>query len=417
MRGMVQGHENFARRVIVIGAGPAGLMAAETLAATGLAVTVYERMPTPGRKLLMAGRGGLNITHSEAAADFVARYRTRAGEVGGWLAGFDPAAVRAWVEGFGIPTFVGSSGKVFPEGMKAAPLLRAWLARLADLGVELRVRHRWQGFDADGAVRFDTPEGPGRDRADACLLALGGGSWARLGSDGAWVPLLAAEGVHLAPLAPANCGFEIAWSAVFRERFAGQPMKAVALRFEHGGQVHALAGECLVTRHGLQGPLIYALSAPLREALAGGPVDIRLDLAPDRSEADLAQRLARPRGSRTVSAHWQRVIGLKGPKAGVLREVLSREQLDDPACVARTLKHLPLTVLRPRPIDEAISTAGGVCFDALDARLMLRARPGVFCAGEMIDWEAPTGGYLLTACLASGRQAAQGILAWLDAPV
>jgi len=401
-------------RVAVIGGGPAGLMAAEVLAASGLQVDVYERMPTMGRKLLMAGRGGLNITHVEPEPAFTGRYRERAPEVGRWLSDFGAKDVRDWVEQLGLPTFVGSSGKVFPVAMKAAPLLRAWLARLAAAGVGLHVRHRWLGWAPDGSLRFATVDGECAVAADATILALGGGSWSRLGSDGAWVSVLADADVAVAPLKPANCGFEIDWSAHVRERFAGEPLKAVRIDFEDAnGETHSRAGECLLTRAGLQGPLVYALSAPLRDALQSGPIDIRLDLMPDRDEADIARRLDRPRGSRSLSAHWQRALGLKGLKAALLRDSLTREELDDPDAVARRLKRLTLQVLRPRPIDEAISTAGGVRFEGMSDTLMLTARPGVFCAGEMLDWEAPTGGYLLTACLASGRVAATGVLRWL----
>jgi len=352
----------------------------------------------------------------EPAPAFTARYRERAPEVGGWLRSFDGPAVRAWVEALGLPTFVGSSGKVFPTTMKAAPLLRAWLARLATQGVGLHLRHRWLGWSPEGGLRFATPEGEAVIDAAATVLALGGGSWSRLGSDGAWCELLAGVGVAVAPLKPANCGFEIDWSPYFRERFAGEPLKAVRLEFaDADGRRVAQAGECLVTRAGLQGPLVYALSAPLRNAVAAGPVEIRLDLIPDRSEDEVRQRLSRPRGSKTVSAHWQRCLGIKGVKAALLREGMAGEELDDPAKVAHRFKSLRLMVTRPRPMDESISTAGGVMFDALDPALMLSRRPGVFCAGEMLDWEAPTGGYLLTACLASGRVAAQGVIRWLNA--
>ncbi len=401
-------------RVAVIGAGPAGLMAAEALSAAGVRVDVFEGMPTAGRKLLMAGRGGLNMTHVEPSPAFAARYREQADSVGRWLADFDGTAVRAWAEGLGIATFVGSSGKVFPVGMKAAPLLRAWLRRLHEAAVTMHVRHRWCGWAASGEAVFDTPDGVRRIDADAYVLALGGASWARLGSDGAWAAVLAKHGVPLAPFKPANCGVEIAWSEVFRERFAGQPLKAVRIAFtDIDGQAQQRGGECLVTRHGLQGPLVYALSASLRDALAQGPLTIHLDLAPDRDRDSLVACLSRPRASRSLSAHWQRGIGLKGIKAGLLREALSKDALNDAERVADTLKALPLTITATRPLDEAISTAGGVMFAGLTPELMLKDRPGVFVAGEMLDWEAPTGGYLLTACFASGRWAARGALQWL----
>ncbi|TVO67262.1 TIGR03862 family flavoprotein [Denitromonas ohlonensis] len=405
-----------APRVAIIGGGPAGLMAAEVLSQAGVSVDVFERMPTVGRKLLMAGRGGLNITHAEPAADFLDRYSAGRDALAPLIADFGADAIRTWAAGLGIDTFVGSSGKVFPAGMKAAPLLRAWLARLRAAGVRIHPRRRWTGWHADGALAFDTPDGPLSHRADATVLALGGGSWARLGSDGRWVDALTAAGVGIAPLAPSNCGFELDWSTHFRERFAGEPLKTVTLRFtDPAGRRHERHGECLVTAAGLQGPLIYALSAPLRHALATGPADITLDLLPDRSEAQLRTALAAPRGRRSLSNHLQRSVGLKGVKAGLLREVLAAESLDDPVRVAATLKALPLQVLRPRPIDQAISTAGGVRFAGLDPALMLTGRPGVFCAGEMLDWDAPTGGYLLTACLATGRAAGAGALRWLSA--
>ncbi|TVO59129.1 TIGR03862 family flavoprotein [Denitromonas halophila] len=402
-------------RAAVIGGGPAGLMAAETLAQAGIAVDVFERMPTPGRKLLMAGRGGLNLTHAEPASAFLDRFSAGRENLAPFIADFGADAIRAWAAGLGIDTFIGSSGKVFPIGMKAAPLLRAWLQRLRAAGVRLHPRHRWTGWGEDGSLHFDTPTGPTRYRADATILALGGGSWARLGSDGRWTEALSLAGIDIAPLAPSNCGFELAWSAHFRERFAGEPLKTVALRFtDTAGHMHHRQGECLVTAAGLQGPLIYALSAALRNALADGPVGITLDLLPDHSEAQLRQALAAPRGRRSLSNHLQRSVGLKGVKAGLLREVLTAESLDNPTRIAATLKALPLQVLKPRPIDEAISTAGGVRFAGLDEALMLTEHPGIFCAGEMLDWDAPTGGYLLTACLATGRAAGAGALRWLE---
>ena len=404
-----------AARVAVIGGGPAGLMAAEVLSQAGLAVDLFERMPTVGRKLLMAGRGGLNLTHAEPAAAFRARYGRHLDALAPFLDRFDADAVRRWAAGLGIDTFVGSSGKVFPVGMKAAPLLRAWLARLRATGVRIHTRHRWSGWGTDGALCFETPAGPIAHHADATVLALGGGSWARLGSDGRWAPLLADAGLDIAPLTPSNCGYEIAWSAHFRERFAGAPLKAVRLSVtDAAGQVHSRPGECLVTAAGLQGPLVYALGAVLREAVAAGPAHVMLDLMPERSEAQLAAALAAPRGARSLSNHLQRRIGLKGIKAALLREVLTGAALDDADEIARTLKALPLEVLRARPIDEAISTAGGVRFTGLDPHLMVLARPGLFCAGEMLDWDAPTGGYLLTACLATGRAAGAGALHWLS---
>jgi uncharacterized flavoprotein (TIGR03862 family) len=401
---------------IIIGGGPAGLMAAEVLATAGIAVELFDAMPSVGRKFLLAGKGGMNITHSEPLEPFLSRYGARREAVEPLVRGFDPDALRAWIHGLGIPTFVGSSGRVFPEGMKSAPLLRAWLHRLRELGVRIHVRHRWLGWDEAGALRFASPAGEVQASAPAVILALGGASWARLGSDGAWVPLLTARGVPIAPLRPANCGFECAWSEHFRSRFAGQPLKPVVLSFtDDEGVEHRRQGELMVTEHGLEGGLIYALSALLREAIAQqGQATIHLDLVPGRTLDRLTAELARPRGAASLAKHLKARAGIEGVKAGLLREVLPGAQLDDPARLARTLKALPLTLTAPRPIDEAISSAGGVMFEALDEHLMLRSLPGVFCAGEMLDWEAPTGGYLLTACFASGRAAGLGALAWLN---
>lgn len=401
---------------IIIGGGPAGLMAAEVLATAGIAVDLFDAMPSVGRKFLLAGKGGMNITHSEPLEPFLGRYGARREALEPLVRAFDPDALRAWIHDLGIPTFVGSSGRVFPEGMKSAPLLRAWLHRLRELGVRIHVRHRWLGWDEAGALRFATPAGEVRTSAPAVILALGGASWARLGSDGAWVPLLTARGVPIAPLRPANCGFECAWSEHFRTRFAGQPVKPVVLSFtDDEGVEHRRQGELMVTEHGLEGGLIYALSALLREAIAQqGQATIHLDLVPGRSLERLTADLARPRGAASLAKHLKARAGIEGVKAGLVREVLTGDQLDDPAWLARTLKALPLVLTATRPLDEAISSAGGVMFEALEEHLMLRNLPGVFCAGEMLDWEAPTGGYLLTACFASGRAAGLGALAWLN---
>ncbi len=423
----------------VIGGGPAGLMAAEVLAAAGLRVTVFDAMPSVGRKFLLAGRGGLNLTHSEAREAFLGRYGTRRPQLAPMLAAFGPEGLREWAHGLGIETFVGSSGRVFPTEMKAAPLLRAWLARLRAAGVQFAMRHRWRGWasppqSAGGhALLFDTPTGERIVHADAVVLALGGGSWAKLGSDGAWVPLLRAAGIEVAELLPANCGFDVGrraddgqgarlpgWSAHFAERFRGQPLKSVLARFTAAdGTVHERAGECLISATGIEGGLIYALSAPLRDTIvAQGTATLHLDLAPGRSLERLAAELARPRGSRSLASHLQSQAGIKGVKAGLLRECLAKADFADPARLAAGIKSLPLTLVATRPLDEAISSAGGVRFAAVDAHLMLRARPGVFIAGEMLDWEAPTGGYLLTACFASGLAAGRGALHWLgDAPL
>jgi uncharacterized flavoprotein (TIGR03862 family) len=441
----------------VIGGGPAGLMAAEVLAKAGLQVTVFDAMPSVGRKFLLAGRGGLNLTHGEAHEAFLGRYGARRTQLAPMIEAFGPEALREWAHALGIETFVGSSGRVFPTEMKAAPLLRAWLARLRAAGVHFAVRHRWRGWapaleteamsaaglangDAHpcamartGSQRllFDTLEVERVVDADAVVLALGGGSWAKLGSDGAWVPLLRAAGVEVADLLPANCGFDVArataapeqgelapgWSAHFTERFRGQPLKSVVAHFTAvDGTALERAGECLISATGIEGGLIYALSAPLRDRLmAQGTATLHLDLAPGRSVERLAAELGRARGSRSMASHLQSQAGIKGVKAGLLRECLPKADFDDPARLAAAIKALPLTLVATRPLDEAISSAGGVRFDALDAHLMLRARPGAFVAGEMLDWEAPTGGYLLTACFASGAAAGRGVLHWLAA--
>ena len=407
-------HGDAPRRVVIIGGGPAGLMAAETLAAAGVEVDLYDAMPSVGRKFLLAGRGGLNLTHSEPSERFLGRYGSRQSQIGPLLAGFDASALRAWSHGLGVDTFVGSSGRVFPTEMKAAPLLRAWLHRLRAAGVGFHMRHRWLGWD-DGALRFATGDGEIRIRADATLLALGGASWKRLGSDGAWLPWLRAAGIEVMPLLPANCGFDAPWSAHFSERFAGQPVKSVtAACMLADGTTLTRQGEFMITASGVEGSLIYALSAPLRDALtANGSALLRLDLAPGKSLERLTAELQHPRGSRSLASHLQSRAGVTGVKAGLLREVLDREQMNDMPRLASAIKSLPLRLVATRPIDEAISSAGGVCFEALDDGLMLRRLPGVFCAGEMLDWEAPTGGYLLTACMASGKSAAQGMLRWL----
>lgn len=403
--------------VAIIGGGPSGLMAAEVLAAAGVAVTVYDAMPSVGRKFLLAGVGGMNITHSEPKADFLSRYREREPELGKLLQDFDADRLREWVHGLGVETFVGSSGKVFPREMKAAPLLRAWLSRLREGGVQFRVRHRWLGWGEQGALRFSTPDGESEAQHVAVLLALGGGSWKKLGSDGSWLPLLAARGVAVRELLPANCGFDCHWTPHFADKFAGQPLKSVTLEFtDLAGKTVRKTGECVVTRHGVEGNLIYAFSAALRDTLlAQGSATCYLDLLSQKSAEQVLAEVTHPRGSRSLSSHLQSRLNLKGVRAGLLRECLSKEAFNDMQQLAAGIKRLPLTVHATRPIDEAISTAGGVRFEAMDERLMLKVLPGVFCAGEMLDWEAPTGGYLLTACLASGRAAGLGMLDWLRA--
>jgi len=400
-------------RVAVVGGGPAGLMAAQQLALAGVQVDLYDAMPSVGRKFLLAGRGGMNITHAEPYSQFVTRYGASTAPLLPMLDAFGPQAVRDWVHGLGLATFVGSSGRVFPTDMKAAPLLRAWLHRLREAGVQFHMRHRWLGWRGDELL-LQGPQGEVLVQADAVLLALGGGSWARLGSDGSWLPLLAARGVALAPLQAANCGFDVDWSAHFSERHAGEPLTTVAIssRDTEGQSVYK-QGQFVVTAGGVEGSLIYALSAALREQInADGYAMIYLDLLPDLSAERVAAEVWRPRGARSMASHLQSRLGIKGVKAGLLRECLSKDQYADGEQLAQAIKHLPLRLLRPRPIDEAISSAGGVRWDALQG-CMLAAVPGVFVAGEMVDWEAPTGGYLLTACLAGGQAAARDVLRWL----
>lgn len=399
-------------RIAIIGGGPAGLMAAEVASQAGVAVDLYDAMPSVGRKFLLAGVGGMNITHSEAFEPFVTRYRERAPDIRPLLESFTPQALRDWIHGLGIDTFVGSSGRVFPTDMKAAPLLRAWLRRLRDNGVRIHTRHRWLGWNADGSMRLNSPDGELSIAADAVLLALGGGSWARLGSDGAWVSLLEEQGIAISPLRPANCGFEVAsWSQHLQQKFAGAPLKTVSLALAGNPP---RKGEFVVTASGIEGSLVYALSAEIRQAIEhDGSATVMLDLLPDHSLDKVIRALSKPRGSQSMAKHLKRQLSLDGVKAGLLRELSPTDAFDDPQRLASALKALPIPLVRPRPLDEAISSAGGVPFEALDEALMLRQMPGVFCAGEMLDWEAPTGGYLLTACFASGREAAQGMLRWL----
>lgn len=400
--------------VAVIGAGPAGLMAAEVLAEQGWKVQVYEAKPSAGRKFLMAGRGGLNITHSEPAELFVSRYAERAPQMAALLASFDAAALRTWVHALNIDTFVGSSGRVFPAEMKAAPLLRAWMHRLRGQGVQFLMRHRWLGWNAEGALRFETPKGEITSTPDATILALGGGSWAKLGSDGAWWPWLEEQGVALAPLLPSNGGFETNWSQHFIDKCAGQPLKTATF-WTDGGHAAALRGECMVTEHGLEGGAIYALSAALRtQILQCGAATLYVDLLPDHSPEKVLEEVAHGRGTRSMSSHLRSRLGIQGVKATLLRECLPTEAFDRPSALAVGIKALPITLQACRPIDEAISTAGGVLFEGLTEHFMISNKPGVFVAGEMLDWEAPTGGYLLNGVMASGRAAAQGATEWLN---
>ncbi|WP_421590070.1 TIGR03862 family flavoprotein [Shinella sp. M27] len=393
------------RRIGIVGGGPAGLMAAEVLSARGHAVTVLEAMPTIGRKFLLAGKSGLNITHSEPYARFVNRFGAANERLRATLDGFTPNDLRAWAEGLGTKTFVGTSGRVFPEVMKASPLLRAWRARLEGQGVDIRVRHRWTGF-AEGGLGIETPEGETVMGFDAVLLALGGASWPRLGSDGAWVEWLAEKGVGIAPLRPANCGFDVDWSPVLIEKFAGAAVKGVTAQSAAG----TVPGEFVISKTGIEGSLVYAHAAVLRDALeVAGSAALVVDLAPGRSAKRLAADFARQGGKASFSTRLRKGAGLDGVKAALLRECIADVTGLSPEALAAAVKALPIRLVRPRPIAEAISSAGGIRFEALGEDYGLKALPGVFAAGEMIDWEAPTGGYLLTACFATGRAAAAGI--------
>lgn len=403
--------------VCVVGAGPAGLMAAEVLSGEGMQVDVFDGMPSVGRKFLLAGKGGLNLTHSEPAERFASRYGARSSEIACWLEAFGAQSVREWAHGLGVDTFVGTSGRVFPVDMKAAPLLRAWLHRLRTQGVRFHMRHRWTGWSADGRLQFQSPQGSLTYAPQPTVLALGGASWSRLGSDGAWVALLAARGIAITPLRPANCGFDVwgGWSPVFAGRFAGQPFKSVAVRaMEADGSGFARKGEFVATATGVEGSLIYAASALLRDQIdRHGQATLEVDLLPDRSPEQVLAQVSHPRGARSLSSHLKSRLGLDGIKMGLLFERLSKPALHDPVVLARAIKGVPMVLGVCRPLDEAISTAGGVPLEELDAQLMLHRLPGVFVAGEMLDWEAPTGGYLLTACMASGRRAAMGLLDYL----
>jgi len=401
-------HAEKANRLAIIGGGPAGLMAAETCLDAGVEIHIYDAMPSFGRKFLLAGRGGLNLTHSESFDTFLTRFGTAGAHLKPYLEQFTPQNVRAWATSLGSDTFIGSSGRVFPKELKASPLLRRWLQRLEAKGVIFHRRHRWTGW-RDATLLFETPSGPVDITPDATILALGGASWPKLGSDAAWLPLLRAKGVEIHEFAPANCGFDLDWSDFFANRFAGIPVKPVSLAF---GNTQA-RGEFVITRSGIEGSLIYALSAQLRDAITqSGKASVTLDLAPDHKETDLLSKLAKLRGTLSLATKLAR-LGLRDVKTGLLRESFSTADLSDPHKLVKAIKATPLTLLRPRPVAEAISSAGGVSFAALDEHLMLNAIPGTFCAGEMLDWEAPTGGYLLTACLATGRAAGLGAKQWL----
>lgn len=401
--------------VAVIGGGPAGLMAAERLALKGVRVTVFETKPSLGRKFLRAGIGGLNLTHAEAYSQFCARYDDKQALLQPMLDAFTPTALREWATQLGIATFEGSSGRVFPVDMKAAPLLRAWVQRLRQLGVRFRLRHRFSGWTESGKLVFHTPEGRLELNPAATVLALGGGSWPQLGSDAAWVPWLEARGVAVTPLESANCGFEVEWSAYLRDRYAGAEIKTVVLSMvDTQGRRLSKQGELVLSDYGVEGSLIYAFSRPLRLAIAaGGCAGFELDLLPGRSRKQVAAAVMHPRGARSMTSHLQSRLGLKGVKVALLREILGPEGFSDPVTLADAVKALPVVVRRTRPLVEAISTAGGVSFDAVDAGLMLKALPGTFVVGEMLDWEAPTGGYLLTACMAQGAWVANSVTDWL----
>lgn len=400
--------------VCIIGGGPAGLMAAEVLAQAGHRVQLFDAMPSLGRKFLLAGIGGLNITHSEDKAAFVQRYTSQDNWVGNWLAQFDAEAVRDWAQGLGIETFVGSSGRVFPKEMKAAPLLRAWLQRLRRLGVKIHTRSRWLGWDEQGALRIETASGEQAVAARAVLLALGGGSWPRLGSDAAWIPILEQRGVAVTSLEASNCGFDVAgWSALLLNKWLAAPVKNCALRVA-GGSFRQ--GEWMLTATGVEGSLVYALSAEIRQQIAAqGQCLLEMDCVPHKSLAQVLTALEQPRGKKTLTKHLQVQLGLEGVKAALLRECAPAESFNNMQQLAKCIKALPIQLLRARPMAEAISTAGGIQAEMFDRNLMLKQLPGVFCAGEMLDWDAPTGGYLLTACLASGFVVGHGMLRWLAA--
>ncbi len=397
-------------RVAVIGSGPAGLMAAEVLSEAGVGVDVYEAMPSAGRKFLMAGKSGLNISHTGSGHDFLMRYRDYSGLFPDHIGAFGPDEVTRWMEDLGMPAHVGPTGRIFPQSMKASPLLRAWLRRLSEQGVRLHLKHRWTGWTQEGAMSFDTPEGELIVTPAAIVFALGGGSWRRLGSDSAWASLFDQAGIEVAPFRPSNCGFTVDWSDRMREQFAGAPVKGVQL--SAGGQ--ATREEFAVTARGVESGGVYTLSAALRDEIeAKGSATLWLDLLPDLDVAETARRLAAAPAKQSFSNRLRKALKITGVKAALLFECADRETLNDPARAAEAIKALPLKLTGTVPVDEAISTAGGVAWNALDEQLMLKAKPGHFCAGEMIAWDAPTGGYLITACMATGRAAGRGVLDWL----
>ena len=403
------------RTVAVIGGGPAGLMAAEVLIQTGVRIDLYDSMPSMGRKFLVAGKGGLNLTHAGPTEQFLSKYGKRRPQLEPLLERFGPDDLRRWAQELGIETFVGTSRRVFPVGMKAAPILHAWLERLHAGGVNFHVNYKWCGWTEDGSLRFTMPGGEIAVPADATVLALGGGSWRRLGSTGEWVHILTERGVTVARLRPSNCGFDVSWSETFRTRYEGSPLKSVTLSFwDSKGNLTSLRGEFIVTLNGVEGSLIYALSARLRDEIdVAGQAVIKLDLAPGWSKERLVERLSQPRGSQSFANHLRKAVKIQGVKAGLLREFVPKQNFEDPVYLADKIKGLSIPLVAPRPLDEAISSAGGVAFEEVNDQLMIHSLPGVFCAGEMLDWEAPTGGYLITACMASGRAAGLGALAWV----
>ena len=401
-------------QIAIVGAGPAGLMAAEVLARGGAHVTVYDAMPSAGRKFLMAGRGGLNLTHIERLPEFLKRYGKAMPQLTAAIDAFPPDSLREWSEVLGQPTFVGSSGRVFPEAFKASPLLRAWLRRLGAMGVQFKLRHRWTGWEDDGQLSFQTPDGKRAVDARATVLAVGGASWPRLGSDGAWVETLSSKGVKISQLQPANCGFTVAWSDIFRDRFEGHPLKGVALSFGP----HTVRGEAVITRTGIEGGAIYALSADLREAIIGaGQASLRIALRPDLEMSDLVARLSAPKGKQSFSNWLRKAAHLSPVGIGLLQEAAMASGVSpsslSPASLAGLINAVPIQLNGVAPIARAISTAGGIAFDEIDADFMIRRLPGIFAAGEMLDWEAPTGGYLLQASFATGAAAGRGALKWL----
>lgn len=393
-------------RVAIIGGGPAGLMAAEALSARGVAVDIFDAMPSLGRKFLMAGKSGLNLTHAEPFEDFLSRYGVTRTRLAPMLKAFPPGTIQAWAKGLGVETFVGTSRRVFPKDFKAAPLLRAWLRRLRADGVRVHARHRWTGWNADGALTFDTPRGGIAVTPEATILALGGASWPNLGSDAAWVPWLETRGVSLTPFLPANCGFDVEWSEHFGEQFEGQPVKNARLKF-HG---QTASGEFVITKTGIEGGPVYALSSKLLRAIhAKGKATLTIDLIPDRNLENVSERLNQPKDKKSMATHLKRTLHLSGVKAGLLREGTDKDTFADFGRLAAAIKALPITVVRPRPIEEAISCSGGVRWDQMDEDLQLQALAGVYVAGEMLDWDAPTGGYLLSACMATGRWAGEAV--------